>query len=222
MRLIRQLLYKEKTLDDFDIDSDKSLFKLFFDLLLNMDGTRVTDVDADKKITDMFNDACFISNAVIQLKRPYMNYGNLYKLASCPTPNDRSYTPVPFRGDIVMCLVYFLLEEHGDNCADLERLKNTIENDVRKRSVENNNCFEYFSDAYENSGPTYLSGEFVVKLPITDDDLKQVCWSDISNNYDKQCLKDIVSLWNDPHDRNLIIDDIKKEIERNTVDDLPF
>ena len=41
MLLVRQLIYKEKTLDDFDIDGDESIFKLFFDLLLNMDGTRV-------------------------------------------------------------------------------------------------------------------------------------------------------------------------------------
>jgi len=221
MQLVRQLIYKEKTLDDFDIDSNKSVFKLFFDLLLNMDGTRVTDVDADMKITDMFNDACFISNVVIQLKRPYMHYGYLYKLASS-TPNEKFYTPVPARGDVVMCLVYFLLEEHGDNCADLERLKNTIETDIKKRCVENNNCFEYFSDAYESSGPTYLSGDFVVKLPITPEDLKRVCWSDISNNYDKQCLKDIVSFWKDPHDRNMIIDDIEKEIKQNMEDELPF
>jgi len=221
MQFVRQLIYKEKTLDEFDIDSDKSVFKLFFDLLLNMDGTRVTDVDADKKITDIFNDACFISNAVIQLKRPYMHYGYLYKLASS-TSNGKSYTQVPARGDIVMCLVYFLLEEHGDNTSDLERLKNTIETDVRKRSVENNNCFEYFSDAYENSESTYLTDEFVVKLPITPEDLKRVCWSDISHRYDKQSLKDIVSFWKDPHDRNLIIDDIEKEIKQNTVDDLPF
>ena len=221
MQFVRQLIYKEKTLDEFDIDSDKSVFKLFFDLLLNMDGTRVTDVDADKKITDIFNDACFISNAVIQLKRPYMHYGYLYKLASS-TSNGKSYTQVPARGDIVMCLVYFLLEEHGDNTSDLERLKNTIETDVRKRSVENNNCFEYFSDAYENSESTYLTDEFVVKLPITPEDLKRVCWSDISHRYDKKSLKDIVSFWKDPHDRNLIIDDIEKEIKQNTVDDLPF
>ena len=221
MQFVRQLIYKEKTLDEFDIDSDKSVFKLFFDLLLNMDGTRVTDVDADKKITDIFNDACFISNAVIQLKRPYMHYGYLYKLASS-TSNGKSYTQVPARGDIVMCLVYFLLEEHGDNTSDLERLKNTIETDVRKRSVENNNCFEYFSDAYENSESTYLTDELVVKLPITPEDLKRVCWSDISHRYDKQSLKDIVSFWKDPHDRNLIIDDIEKEIKQNTVDDLPF
>lgn len=219
MLLVRQLIYKEKTLDDFDIDSNKSVFKLFFDLLLNMDGTRVTDVDADKKITDMFNDACFISNAVIQLKRPYMHYGYFYNLASS-TPNDKFYTPVPARGDVVMCLVYFLLEEHGDNCADLERLKNTIETDIKKRCVENNNCFEYFSDAYETSEPTYLSGDFVVKLPITPEDLKRVCWSDISNNYDKQCLKDIVCFWRDPHDRNLIINDIEKEIRES--EELPF
>ena len=44
MQLVRQLIYKEKTIDDFDIDSNKSIFKLFFDLLLNMDGTRVTDM----------------------------------------------------------------------------------------------------------------------------------------------------------------------------------
>lgn len=221
MKLVRQLIYKEKTLDDFDIDNDKSVFKLFFDLLLNMDGTRVTDVDADKKITDMFNDACFISNAVIQLKRPYMHYGDFYKVASS-TLNNKLYTPVPNRGDIVMCLVYFLLEEHGDNCADLERLKKTIESDVEKRWVENSNCFEYFSDAYENSGPTYLPADFVVKLPITPEDLKQVCWSEMSNNYDKQSLKDIISFWNEPFDRNMIIDDIEKEIKQNMEDELPF
>ena len=170
MQLVRQLIHKEKTLDDFDIDSDKSVFKLFFDLLLNMDGTRVTDLDAEEKITDMFNDACFISNAVIQMKRPYMHYGYLYKLASS-TPIDKLYTPVPARGDVVMSLVYFLLEEHGDNCADLERLKNTIETDIWKRCVENTNCFQYFCDAYENSGPHYLTNKFVVKLPITPKDL---------------------------------------------------
>ena len=220
MQLVRQLIYKEKTLDDFDVDNDKSVFKLFFDLLLNMDGTRVTDLDADKKITDMFNDACFISNAAIQLKRPYMHYAYLYNLAS--SSNEKPYTPVPARGDIVMCMVYFLLNEHGDNTADLERLKATIEADVKERCEINNNCFEYFCDAYENSKPTYLTDEFVVKLPITLDDLKRVCWSDISHKYDKQTLEDIVSFWSDPHVRNLIIDDIEKEIEQNTEMEVPF
>lgn len=214
MLLVRQLIYKEKTLDDFDIDSDESVFRLFYDLLLDRDGTRVTDSNVENNITNMFNDACFICNAVIQIKRPYLHYGYFYNLASS-TPNDKFYTPVPARGDVVMCLVYFLLEEHGDNCADLERLKNTIETDIKKRCVENNNCFEYFSDAYETSGPTYLSGDFVVKLPITPEDLKRICWSDISNNYDKQCLKDIVCFWRDPYDRNMIINDIEKEIRES-------
>ena len=48
MLLIRQLLYKEKKLDDFDIDSDTSIFKIFFDLLLTMDGTKVTDMKVEK------------------------------------------------------------------------------------------------------------------------------------------------------------------------------
>jgi hypothetical protein len=119
-------------------------------------------------------------------------------------------------------MVYFLLEEHGDNTADLERFKKTIDTNLRERSKESNERYELFYDAYYKSEPTYLTDEFVVKLPITDYDLKRVCWSDISNNYDKECLRDIVSFWKDPHDRSLIIDDIKKEIEHNTIDDLPF
>jgi len=35
-------------------------------------------------------------------------------------------------------------------------------------------------------------------------------------------LKDIVSFWKDPHDRNMIIDDIEKEIKQNMEDELPF
>ena len=127
MLLVRQLIYKEKTLDDFDIDSDESVFRLFYDLLLDRDGTRVTDSNVENNITNMFNDACFICNAVIQIKRPYLHYGYFYEVASCPKSKSQHNTPVPARGDVVMCLVYFLLEEHGDNCADLKRLKNTIE-----------------------------------------------------------------------------------------------
>ena len=92
MLLVRQLLYKEKTLDDFDIDSDKSVFKLFFDLLLDMDGTRVTDGNVENNITNMFNDACFICNAVIQMKRPYLHYGYFRELASRFSPNDTADT----------------------------------------------------------------------------------------------------------------------------------
>ncbi len=69
MLLIRQLLYKEKKLDDFDIDSDTSIFKIFFDLLLTMDGTKVTDMNVEKTITSMFNDACYICTVSLLINR---------------------------------------------------------------------------------------------------------------------------------------------------------
>ena len=220
MLLVRPLLYDEKTLDDFDVDNDESLFKLFMDLLLQIDGTRVTDSDAEKKITQMMNDACFISNAVIQMKRPYLKYADLMELASRPTPN--SLKNNPDRADIVMCMVYLLLGEHGDNSTDIIRFKSIIESKVKGRCQQSKERFEMFYDSYYESEPTYLSGEFVVKLPITPERLKRVCWSDISNDYDLENLKDIVSFWNDPHERNLILDDIESEIKRNAEDDLPF
>lgn len=220
MLLVRPLLYEEKTLDDFDVDNEKSVFMLFFDLLLQIDGTRVTDVDAEKKITQMMNDACFISNAVIQMKRPYLKYADLRNLASRPTPDSKSSDPA--RADIVMCMVYLLLEEHGDDSPCLKRFKSIIESKIKGRCQQSKERFEMFFNKYFDSEPTYLSGEFVVKLPITPERLKRVCWSDISNDYSKERIKDIVSFWNDPHDRNLIIDDIESEIKRNTEDDLPF
>ena len=51
MLLVRQLLYEEKTLDDFDIDNEDSLFFRFYNLLLKMDGTRETDFDVENNIT---------------------------------------------------------------------------------------------------------------------------------------------------------------------------
>ena len=106
MQIVRQLIYKEKTLDDFDIDSDESVFKLFFDLLLNMDGTRVTDGNVENNITNMFNDACFICNAVIQMKRPYLHYGYFRELASRFSPIDTYHSPNPARAD-VWCIFFW-------------------------------------------------------------------------------------------------------------------
>ena len=222
MLLIRELIYDEKTLDDFDIDSDESVFKLFFDLLLNMDGTRITDGDAEKRITGMFNDACFICNAVIQMKRPYLQFRYLRELVS----HDYTDGDLPFsnfvRADTVLCMVYFLLEELGEKTADIERFKTMISSHLYETGGEIRSRYEAFGNAYNNSNPTYLSGEFVVKIPITEEKLKRICWSDKTKNYDKEILKDIVSFWRDPHDRNLIIDDIEKEIEQNTEEELPF
>lgn len=216
MLLVRPLLYDEKTLDDFDVDNDESVFKLFMDLLLQIDGTRISDANAETKITEMMNDASFISNAVIRKKRPYMKYGDFRKQISRPTSNANNKEPA--HADIVMCMVYFLLEEHGDDCPDLKRFKRAIESDVTEHNEE---LFRKFDDKYFGSGPTYLTDKFVVKLPITPDRLKRVCWSDISNDYDKKYLEEIVSFWDDPHERNLIIDDIESEIKRNT-EELPF
>lgn len=216
------MIYKDKTLDDFDVESDASIFKLFFELLLNMDGTRVTDENVENKITNLFNDACFICNAVVQMKRPYLHYGYFRDLVSYFDTNGNVRTLNPIRPDIVMCMVYFLLKEHGGHTADIEKFKSTIDSDLRERSRESKELYELFSNAYSNTETKFLSEEFIAKLPITPENLKQVCWSEISKNYNKQVLKDIVSFWSDPHERNLVIDDIEKEINNNMEDELPF
>lgn len=215
------MIYDEKTLDDFDIDNDKSVFKLFFDLLLKMDGTRITDGSVEEKITSMFNDACFICNAVIQMKRPYLNFYFLRDLVLHESTEENLTLPDFVRVETVLCMVYFLFEEHGEKTADIERFKSMISTHLHETSGEGNKRFEIFDEAYNNSGPTYLSSEFVVKLPITQERLDRVCWSAFSNNFDEECLRDIVGFWKAPQDRNLVIDDIKKEIEMLMEDEVP-
>ena len=222
MVLIRELLYDEKILDEFDIESDKSVFKLFFELLLNMVGTRITDGDAEKKITSMFNDACFISNAVVQMKRPFLHLRYFRELASHDCTAGGTFFFNDVRADTVLCMVYFLLKEYDEKTSDIEKFQSIISTHLNEMDGESKNRYEVFDNAYNNSGLTYLSGEFIVKLPITQEKLKRICWSDITKDYDKELLKDIVCFWREPHDRNMIIDDIKKEIELNTEDDLPF
>lgn len=65
MLQIRPLLYEEKSLDDFNVDSENSIFKFFFNLLLTMEGTKVTDMNVERNITGMFNDACFICTVAL-------------------------------------------------------------------------------------------------------------------------------------------------------------
>ena len=45
MILVRELIYKDKTLDDFNIDSDESIFKLFFDIILKIEGFNAWEYD---------------------------------------------------------------------------------------------------------------------------------------------------------------------------------
>ena len=224
MLLIRQLLYKEKKLDDFDIDSNTSIFKIFFDLLLTMDGTKVTDMNVENNITSMFNDACYICTVSLLIKRPALQLGYFRELCNQKTFKGTYYSTNEARADVVLCMVFFLLKfccECNDNT---KQLMAVIDTNLRERTRNSNDRYERFFDACHTFQGMLLPGYFN-RAVITSDLLKNldISWKSVTSNYDKQKLTDLVSFWTEPRERNLIIDAIETEVNSNISNtDLPF
>lgn len=224
MLVVRGLLYKEKTLDDFDIDGDDSIFKKFFELLLTMDGTRVTDLNVEDNITSMFNDACYICTVAMIIKRPALQLGYFRELCNQKTFKGTYYSTNEARADVVLCMVYFLLKHCSEGNDKTKNLMSVIDTNLRERSRESYDRYERFFNVC-NSFDGMLSPGYFNKITITPEVLENMNtnWKTITGNFDKKQLSELVSYWKDPHQRNLIIDAIEEELNSTLFDDdLPF
>lgn len=224
MILERRLLYEEKKLDDFDIDSDSSIFKRFFELLLTIDGTKVTDRDVEKNITSMFNDACYICTLALLIKRPALKLGYFRELCNQKTYQGTYYSTNEPRADVVLCMVYFLLKQCCEANDNTKNLMAVIDTNLRERSLESHDRYKRFFDSCDSFQGMLFPGYFD-RVTITSKVLKNMDtdWKTLTSNYQKESLTELVSFWNEPHERNLIIDAIESEV-KNTIfdDDLPF
>ena len=209
---LRKLLYKEKSLDDFDIDTEGSIFYLFFEVLLTLDGTKVTDLNIEQKITDMFNDACYISTIALIIKRPALKLGHFRAL--CNQTDDEA--PNDARADEVLCMVYFLLKYCSDRNNSSDSLMSVIDKDLRDRSRESYEIYESFFNACiscKNRIPSGYFNQIVLSPDQFYEDEGEVDWKDLTCTYNKSIIKDIVNCWKDPSQRDIVIDDMAMEVE---------
>lgn len=218
MLLVRPLLYEEKTLDDFDIDNEDSLFYRFYNQLLKMDGTRVTDHDVEKNITSMFNDACYICTIALLIKRPELKLGYFRELTNQKRLIGTYYDTNEARADAVLSMVYFLLKYCSEGNKNTRNLMTVIDTHLRERSNDSYERYEVFY--YSCQSVSMLTPGFFNKRTITAAVLKKeaIQWHKITNTYDKDKLTSLILFWKEPQQRNLIIDAIEEEV--NTY--LPF
>lgn len=233
MILVRELIYKDKTLDDFNIDSDESIFKLFFDIILKIEGFNADNINIEECVTIMFNDACFLFNAITRIKRPYLHYSYLRELIHTSTYCSMHLILInSLYVDIVFCMVYYLLKKSRLNNPDFERFMSVIVSNVKGHGENGKTIIGDFYNTFDCTLESFSTDKYLEKISITEDNLNKVNWFQISNGYSKTKLKEIVSFWEEPHERNLIIDDIKAEVENNSTylnssieiieNDLPF
>ena len=223
MLLVRPLLYEEKTLDDFDIDNEDSLFYRFYNQLLKMDGTRVTDHDVEKNITSMFNDACYICTISLLIKRPELKLGYFRELTNQKRLMGTYYKTNEARADAVLSMVYFLLKYCPEGNTNTNKLMTVIDTHLRERSNDSYERYEDFN--YSCQSISMLTPGFFNKRTITAAVLKKeaIKWHEITNNYGKDELTSLILFWKEPQQRNLIIDAIEEEVNNSVfIDDLPF
>lgn len=215
MLQIRPLLYEEKSLDDFNIDSENSIFKFFFDLLLTMEGTKVTDMNVEKNITGMFNDACFICTVALLIKRPAMRLGEFRSWCNEKEFKGTYYATNEARADVVLCMVYFLLKYCGDRNTSTDQLMSIIDTNLRERSRDSYNRYERFFNACD-SFQGKVSSVYYQQRRITRQMLEIVdfnWW-----NFDAS-WSGLLNWWSRPQERNLIIDFIEEKFDNGECPD---
>ncbi len=219
MNLVRPLLYKEKSFDDFEDTTENPYFSYFYKILLTIDGTKVTDLDVEKNITELFNDSCYICTLALILKHPELNLGYFRKISEGPC-----YTSDELRADVVLCMVYFLLKKHSITNDRIQILLSSINTDLRERSKESNEIFECFFYSCDSVDTLIIPWYFETR-DITQEVLNDlnINWRNVTNGYNKKELTELVCLWKYPSERNLIIDNISEQVKNEFFeDDLPF
>lgn len=216
MLYLRELIYEEKTLDDFDLESENSVFRSFYNILLETPGTRAIDRNAEENITGLLNDACYIFSLAMMLKRPHLKLGNFMDLCN----QDDTY--------LVMTMVYYLLYSYfPDKDKNLNELAISIKKYMDDYSSYNGSVNMDFALEFVNNKELPPASFFNYYRPrrMTHELLNssEILWIHQLHDCTKNDLKEFVCLWKEPQERNTLINYILNQIKNPaTESDLPF
>ena len=209
------LFYKEKSLDDFDIDSEDSPFKLFYEILLTLNGTRIEDPDVEEIITDMFNDACYICTIVLLIRRPALKIGNFRQYCVTDETRHYSFAKEDARADEVLCMVFYLLMDSKTKTSETDQFVFVLNKHLKEHSNHSYETYDSFFDKCKDFFYIFPTGEFNQRVLAFDEfDWvgREPDWKSITNHYNKKDIKEIVECWKDPQQRDIVIDDIVSEV----------
>ena len=213
MLYIRPLIYEEKSLDDFDIDSEDSVFNSFYKALLNLEGTKASDKNAEETITELFNEACYIITVANLVKRPELKLG-LY-IDFC----------VPDYICTVLIMVYYMLYDIKNDNKHLDALQNNIDHYIRE-NYNNQLLYDCFSDYWNPILFFPKSIDFkprtITNITETVDNLDDYWKKQILRSNERE-IENFVCLWKEPHGRNQVIDVLLHVMNNYHIsDDFPF
>ena len=228
MNIPRELIYEEKySLEDFEIDDEKSLDCAFYDLLQKVEGLpHHMGEDLETTYLHIFNDAYYIATSVLTEKRPELKIDKHKQIAGeeIISSNASINTEDSVRGFCVLSMVWALLNHIDHNSKSLEHYLDKLSSWLNKDDDKHWMMQKLSSDPFTPRLSPNLSPR-AIKPTV----LVGVKWDNIITIFNKQgefqksqVAALVNTLGKNVNEKLYIIDSIGKYIEQMEEDELPF
>lgn len=204
----RDLFYEEKTFEQFDTNSDSSLFSHFYNILLDLSIApfRMFDTTVEHQLTCIFNHACYIST--------------VSPLILLPEKEKMTEIFTPTWGETYAMAYIMLRDFHPQrDGTPIKRMLSAIrnyntENPFRQHDAEN---FESFIQKYdENPFTGTLPETFLTRRVLTADILAAMDFRNITDTYNKEKIAELAGYFGNMQQRNLLLEHIAAEVSQDS------
>ena len=206
--LSRALFYEEKTSEQFDTNSDSSLFSSFYNNLnkLNIAPQTMFDWTVEYQLTNIFNHACYISTVA-----PLILFPDKTKMEEIFGPTSGE----------TYAMAYIMLRDFHPQRDEtrIKRMLDTIrnyntENPFRQHDAEN---FESFIQKYdENPFTGTLPKTFLTRRVLTADILAAMNFRNITDTYNKEKITELAGYFGNMQQRTLLLEHIEAEVRQDS------
>lgn len=228
MNIPRELIYEERfSLEDFEIDEEKSLDCAFYDLLQKVERLpQHMGEDLETTYLHLFNDAYYIATSVLTEKRPELKFDIHKQIAGedIISPNARVYSEDSVRGFCVLSMVWALLNDIDHKTKSLERYLDKLrswlnEDEDKQRIMYQLSCDPFTQRKAPNLSPRAIKPTVLVGVK----------WDNIITIFNKQgefqksqVAALVNTLGKEVDEKVYIIDSIVAYINKMEEDELPF
>lgn len=227
MLLPRQLIYEEHPIEWFRLDDSSSIFHVFYEQMLEVQGMRLIDRGAREKIQMALNDACYICTDVQFQQIPRLMLGDYIEIPT-RTRQEGNFNcgHVHAAAAVMSCVRYLLLNKEGARAEEL-LLANDIDCWLREQSYRSE-IYEPFFHALDKNDSYKLKAEQLKPRSIDKDFADNFDWQKITDNYNVEDISFIVhSVGQSDNERMCVINSIREEVKSKEAkeigyDSLPF
>lgn len=200
----RGLFCENKASEQFDTESDSSLFTRFYTILLDLDLAPQTMFDwtVEFQLTNIFNHACYISTVA-----PLILLPDKTKMKEIfGPPSGETYA-----------MAYILLRDFHPqrDGTRIKRMLSAIRNYISPLYDAEN--FANFIQKYDEDPFTgTLPKTFITRRVLTADILAAMNFSNITDTYNKEKITELAGYFGNMQQRNLLLEHIEAEVSQDS------